>query len=522
MTIAEIKNSLEITQVAAQLGIQIDPRTKRACCPFHDDKNPSLQFSKEKQLATCFSSNCTAGSMDVISLTEKKLNLTTHETLTWLKQLLGAAAASSGNGRAASPVAKKPEESQNPALLKKLFTTFDHAFLASKPAKDYATERHLNIKTLAIGYNTGQFHHGENKHLIPEALKAGLLLPKNNSGGHPVFGLGSLVFALRDKENQVTGLYFRAVEPRPNKFKGRHYEKHLYLKNRKGLYPSYPSGKTQKLILTESIIDAATLLSLNNGELIMNNGAVLACYGTNGFTQEHSKAIKELTELQEVIIWFDGDPAGREAVKKYASQLRMNNEKLIISYVDTPEGEDVNSLAVSHEKEVFTHLLKNRKPFLFSEETEEKPSNKALKPSNPSILQLNTYDLQLNTQNPNKITYTTETASYSIKGGIRKDLDSLKVTLVIESRGSTPNLKSRNKLDLYEDKQTEKVARESAEKLGLRADLVENDLSTLTDLLDEYRESILSSEENEEAKQVIVSGEIKEKCISLFEATLMS
>jgi len=49
MEITQIKSSLEITQVAAQLGISINPRTKRALCPFHPDKTPSLQFSKEKQ-----------------------------------------------------------------------------------------------------------------------------------------------------------------------------------------------------------------------------------------------------------------------------------------------------------------------------------------------------------------------------------------------------------------------------------------------------------------------------------------
>jgi len=61
----------------------------RANCPFHDDKTPSLQFSKEKQIATCFSSNCTAGTMDVISLVEKKLNLNTHQALLYLQQNIG-------------------------------------------------------------------------------------------------------------------------------------------------------------------------------------------------------------------------------------------------------------------------------------------------------------------------------------------------------------------------------------------------------------------------------------------------
>jgi DNA primase len=65
-----------------------------------------------------------------------------------------------------------------------------------------------------------------------------------------------------------------------------------------------------------------------------------------------------------------------------------------------------------------------------------------------------------------------------------RDLDSLKVTLVVEYEGR----KSRQKLDLYEDKQVMRVSRAVAEKLELRADLVEVDLSQLTDELEEYRE----------------------------------
>jgi type IV secretory pathway ATPase VirB11/archaellum biosynthesis ATPase len=41
---------------------------------------------------------------------------------------------------------------------------------------------------------------------------------------------------------------------------------------------------------------------------------------------------------------------------------------------------------------------------------------------------------------------------------------------------------------MYEDKQVEKLCREVGEKLGLRKDVLEQDLYQLTDLLDQYRE----------------------------------
>jgi DNA primase len=84
MDIKELKERLTILDIADRLGIQVNKQGK-AHCPFHDDKTPSLQFSKEKNIATCFSSRCNAGTMDIIGLTEKKLKLNTHEAIMKLK-----------------------------------------------------------------------------------------------------------------------------------------------------------------------------------------------------------------------------------------------------------------------------------------------------------------------------------------------------------------------------------------------------------------------------------------------------
>jgi DNA primase len=101
---------------------------------------------------------------------------------------------------------------------------------------------------------------------------------------------------------------------------------------------------------------------------ITNNYQVLACYGTNGFTEEHTEAIKSLENLMEIILFFDGDKAGKEGVKKNVEIIKSIQPKVKISFVETPEGEDINSLSVGHslprqggEKEIFTHLLESRK-----------------------------------------------------------------------------------------------------------------------------------------------------------------
>ena len=107
--------------------------------------------------------------------------------------------------------------------------------------------------------------------------------------------------------------------------------KHFYLKNRQGLYPNYPNPDTKKLLITEAIIDTASLLQIDQ---IKDNYTLLTAYGTNGLNQEILNAIKPLKELEEIIFFFDGDKAGNEAVAKYTEILRELHPKAKISQVE--------------------------------------------------------------------------------------------------------------------------------------------------------------------------------------------
>jgi DNA primase len=48
---------------------------------------------------------------------------------------------------------------------------------------------------------------------------------------------------------------------------------------------------------------------------------ILACYGTNGFTEEHQKPSNHW-KTSEIILFFDGDKAGKEGIKKNAEIIR--------------------------------------------------------------------------------------------------------------------------------------------------------------------------------------------------------
>ena len=85
---------------------------------------------------------------------------------------------------------------------------------------------------------------------------------------------------------------------------------------------------------------------------------------------------------------------------------------------------------------------------------------------------------KLITANPYNLYYNGLAARYYVKGGIRPQLDSMRISLQIIHPQTNDDY--RTKLDLYEFKQVSSTSTAAAEKLGIRADLVEKDLSALT------------------------------------------
>lgn len=367
MEISQIKSQLTIATVLHYYGLKAD-KTNRICCPFHEDKTPSLQIYYKTQTAYCFSSNCrTHGkSMDVINFIMLKENSTKHEAIKKAQEILGHQEPN-----------KKDRYQKNltrEQFLGNMFQYFRNAVNSSSPAKDYLQKRNLDFKKLEVGYNSGQFHHGARKdeNLINQCLEYGLLIDKGIIGrtgqtAYGVFGKWSICFALRNKENEVVGLYFRSTLNDEN-------AKHFYLKERKGIYPGYPNKNTKKLILTEAIIDCASLLQIPQ---IKENYSLIACFGTNGLNEEILNAIKEwanadgkvpplegFREEKEIIFCFDGDEAGKEAVLKYGKLLQEEITGIKISSVELPNN-DVNETLQLHSEEIFLELLEKR-TFLFS------------------------------------------------------------------------------------------------------------------------------------------------------------
>ena len=80
-----VKQSVTVREVAEMYGIQVN-RNGMACCPFHDDRHPSMKLNEE--YFYCFGCGATG---DVIGLTSRLYNLTPKEAAEKLAQDFGLA-----------------------------------------------------------------------------------------------------------------------------------------------------------------------------------------------------------------------------------------------------------------------------------------------------------------------------------------------------------------------------------------------------------------------------------------------
>ncbi|MBP6411742.1 MAG: toprim domain-containing protein, partial [Pseudarcicella sp.] len=295
MDIQDIKKQLSITAVLHRYGITAI-KNKQINCPFHEDKTPSMQVYEDKGLVYCHSSNCKCGGklIDQIDFIMYKENCSKHEAIKKAESLIT-------NQSITTPTKPAMTEEIN---YQDIFTKTQQCYIRNDKAQEYANSRNINNGKLQIGYNTATG-------TVFKALK------------------NCIIFPLKNLQNEIVSLYGRNISDSDT-------NKHYYTANRKGLYHN-TNNETQTLIITESIIDTATLQVFTDFETV-------ALFGTNGFNEEHIELLKSLKNLSEIVFFLDGDQAGRSAVKNYELRIMNLLPNVKMSYVNTPDDEDINSL----------------------------------------------------------------------------------------------------------------------------------------------------------------------------------
>lgn len=474
MELATIKQQLTISQVLNYYGLTPD-KNNRLVCPFHVDKTPSLQIYPQTNTYCCFSSHCKAGTGDQIQFIELKENCSKHEALVKATELLGGQAIATTQKSEAKLIIET-EPLVKTAVVTKLFKYFSKALPLTKKAVAYTQSRAIDYKQIEIGFNAGDWHHSLSELNFIKSCEQYGLLKQRPVNGFNVWAKDCVIFPLKNAENKIVSLYGRSSTNNEE-------SKHFYLHNREGLYPGYPKVETKKLILTESVIDAGSLLQQKE---ITASFSILALYGTNGLTAEHEQAIMALPELEEIVLMLDADEAGEAATVKHYSTLKQlllprlsGQAEVIITKVSLPAGEDINSVLCTHDDAaVLQHLIEARTQANFSFSIENKKAETFTTKATPS---------KLNTQNPELLMYDNCELYFEILGGIKiTGLDRMKVTLKVQHKEKI-NHPQWYSIDLYNQVQREQTINDVAETLELSNQQTTHTFIDLITALEQHR-----------------------------------
>ncbi|MEN9655654.1 MAG: hypothetical protein RL311_562 [Bacteroidota bacterium] len=471
MEIQEIKQKLSITQVLAYYGIKLQ-RGKQIHCPFHEDKTPSMQVYEDKGLVYCHSSNCKNGGkhLDQIEIIQQKEGCTKHEAIKKAISLIT-------NQTIATPIKSILMEEVN---YQEIFTKSQQCYIRNDKAQAYAKERNINNAKLEIGYNTATG-------TVFKSLK------------------NCIIFPLKNQNEEITSFYGRSIDNNDKALALSEVEgKHYYTANRKGLYHN-ATAETFTLIITESIIDSATIQVHTNFE-------TLALFGTNGYNQEHETLLKSLPNLKEIIFFLDGDEAGKQAVAKHSEVIKKFLPNLIISNVITLDDEDVNSLTISHEAEILNHLISERQILFSSLDTSTSSVSK--REEKKEVETLTNTASKLDCKNEDYLAFEFENLLMSIIGGVSLfPLDKLKITLGItrtDSKNKLHRLRQSN-LDLYSEEQLQRFIRTASEKLEIGTKQLNLAIAELTEELEDHRNQKIERQKPKTEPKKVLSAFRKEE-----------
>jgi DNA primase len=317
----EIKSRVDIVELFASFGVKLTLKGKSfvGSCPWHEDREPSLSVDPQQGLYHCF--GC-GESGDVVSLVEKMKGVGFKDAMRYLKAQSGKLPSRprqvTAERRMPSPSAARRSTVQTALLLDEVAARYTDALMAHKEARAYLASRGLDevelITSFKLGYCAGD---------LSEALtELGIL--KLSGAEHFAH---CIVFPLFEESGHVTGFYGRRTVSNSG-------PAHLYLPGpHRGIFNRAAARVyNEELVLTESIIDALSLIKLG-----LKN--VISCYGVNGFTAEHEKLLRD-ERVKTVVVGFDADEAGERGAQELAVKLQAQG--IAVKVAVPPKGKDWN------------------------------------------------------------------------------------------------------------------------------------------------------------------------------------
>jgi DNA primase len=482
----EVKKSVDIVSLFTSFGVHLEKKGKSwmGRCPWHEDSTPSLSVDQEKGLYNCF--GC-GESGDAFDLVMKERGLDFPSAVKFLK---GADFSSLKSvplppKKAPSQSAKSENKENTPGPLNRAenplyggrlniedkgaekeivdlesIANFYHKALAKSPeASAYLESRGLTDKKLwsrfQIGYAGGSLPDVLSSDQKRALQTAGLITEK---GGE--FLYSCIVIPLLDESGKVVSFYGRSIQ-KDSKLP------HRYLPGpRKGLVNRTAlKVYRDQIILTESVIDALSLAQIG----IEN---VVPLYGTNGFTDDHLKALRE-ERVKTVVLALDNDDPGRKASEKIAEKLTAEN--ISTSIISPPKKKDWSEEVLGgFTREDFESLLASAS----SREPEKAKDAPVLEKKGSRYL------------------FTFGSLVYRLLGVKENFVSSLRVNIQAKKEGSEDRY--IDNVDLFSARSRTSFASNLAYSFSLEKARVEKDLLAILEALEEERDKAFNQTEEEE------------------------
>lgn len=312
--ISEIRRAVNIVDIISEyIPIEQKGRNYFAVCPFHDDHNPSMSISPEKQIYTCFV--CGAHG-NVFNFIMDYDNVSFYEALKKVADRVGIPLDISINSN-------KKEKNSN----EEMYNVYDIAnkyyqnnllTKDGKEALEYLSNRGFTdeiIKTFGVGLSTRSSITKvlKSKKFSEEILLNSGISSSSENGVYDTF-VNRVMFPLCDLDGKVVGFSGRIYNTSDGAKYVNSKESDIFKKGM--LLYNYHRAKEECrkkkfVIIVEGFMDVIALHMVG----IYN---VVASMGT-AITKEQAKLLKKLST--NIILCFDGDAAGNKATLACSKEL---------------------------------------------------------------------------------------------------------------------------------------------------------------------------------------------------------
>ena len=345
--IEDIRNSADIVEV---IGHYI-PLVKKgkgysALCPFHDDHDPSLSISEDKQIYKCFV--CGNGG-NVFTFVQNFKKISFPESVAEVSKIIGKPIALDVVPKKVSPYQKYYD------LLTSMITYGNYLLCGSKLGEmpmTYLKNRGIDeevIQYFAIGYNPENnkiYEYLKNQNFADEDMIRCGVARMMDKGMADVF-YRRILFPIHDKDGNPIAFTARDFSGTSDSKYINSNDNVIYTKG-DNLYNYHRARniakKAQNVIVCEGVMDVIAFHRCGIDNVVATLGT--AC------TRKQLELLKQL--CRHIILSYDGDKAGQAANLKVGEILLK--EGFEVSVIDNQTGLDPDEIVNRYDKSALRDL----------------------------------------------------------------------------------------------------------------------------------------------------------------------